>query len=143
MSEHEHENCIFCKILAKEIPCFKVYEDEKTLAFADINPIADGHTLVISKAHATNLLEIDPVDLAAVHQSSQKVAQGMMKALNPEGITVLQLNGEGANQIVMHYHVHLIPRDRATDGLSILEWEAEPGDMEFIQRTADKIQDAI
>ena len=143
MSELGQENCIFCKILAKEIPCFKVYEDEKTLAFADINPIANGHTLVISKAHAVNLLEIDPADLAAVHQASQKVAQGMMKALNPGGIAVLQLNGEGANQIVMHYHVHLIPRDRATDGLAILEWEAEPGDMELIKRTAYKIQDSI
>ena len=129
--------------MANEIPSFKVYEDEKTLAFADINPLADGHILVISKAHAANLLEIDPGDLAAVHKSCQKVAQGIMKALKPKGIAVLQLNGRGANQIVMHYHVHLIPRDRETDGLSMLDWEAVPGNMELIGKTADKIKDAI
>jgi len=143
MSRLESTDCIFCKIVAQKIPCFKVYEDARTLAFADINPVADGHTLVISKAHAENLLEIDPADLAAVHQASQKVASGIMKALRPAGIAVLQLNGKGANQIVMHYHVHLIPRDREKDGLTILEWEAEPGDMGIIQRTAEKIKEAV
>jgi histidine triad (HIT) family protein len=143
MSRSASADCIFCKIAAQKVPCFTVYEDERTLAFADINPIANGHTLVISKAHAENLLEIDPVDLAAVHKASQKVAAGIMKALKPAGIAVLQLNGKGANQIVMHYHVHLIPRDRETDGLSILEWEGAPGDMGLIKSAAEKIREAV
>jgi histidine triad (HIT) family protein len=143
MSEHSSAECIFCQIVAKKIPCFKIYEDERSLAFADINPLADGHILVIPKNHAVNLMEITPGDLAAVHQASQKVAQAITKSLKPAGITVLQLNGAGANQVVMHYHVHLIPRNRANDGLNILEWEAKPGNLKTIERVAKKVVDAM
>jgi histidine triad (HIT) family protein len=143
MSEHSSAECIFCQIVAKKIPCFKIYEDERSLAFADINPLSDGHILVIPKNHAVNLMEITPGDLAAVHQASQKVAHAMTKSLKPAGITVLQLNGAGANQVVMHYHVHLIPRNRPNDGLSILEWEAKPGNLKTIERVAKKIVDAM
>ena len=143
MSEHKVSECIFCQIVAKKIPCFKIYEDERTLAFADINPLADGHVLVISKNHAVNLMEITPGDLAAVHQASQKVAHAIMKSVKPGGITVLQLNGLGANQVVMHYHVHLIPRNRPNDGLDILEWESTAGNIKSIERVAKKIVDAM
>ncbi len=143
MTEQNQSECIFCQIVAKKIPCFKVYEDERTLAFSDINPLADGHTLVISKNHAVNLLEITPGDLAAVHQTSQKVAHAIMKSLKPAGIAVLQLNGAGANQVVMHYHVHLIPRNRPNDGLTVLEWEAKPGNMKAVERHYKKIVEAI
>jgi histidine triad (HIT) family protein len=143
MSEHSKAECIFCQIVAKKVPCSKLYEDERSLAFADINPLADGHTLVIPKKHTVNLLEITPGDLAAVHQASQKVANLIMKSLKPDGITVLQLNGAGANQIVMHYHVHLIPRNRPQDKLGILEWEAKPGNMKTIERVAKKIVEAM
>lgn len=137
------KDCIFCQIVAKKIPAFRIYEDERSLAFADINPLAEGHVLVIPKNHTPNLMEITPGDLAAVHQASQKVAAALMKAFKPGGITVLQLNGLGANQVVMHYHVHLIPRNRPKDGLSILEWEAKPGDMKAIDRMYKKLMDAF
>ena len=103
-------DCLFCKIVAGEIPCFKVYEDDDVLAFADISPLAHGHTLVIPKTHHENLFEMAPEALAAVHQASQKVAQGLKEGLGCPGLTVLQLNGRAANQVIMHYHVHLIPR---------------------------------
>lgn len=138
MSDVEKE-CIFCQIVARKIPCFKVYEDERTLAFADINPLVDGHILVISKNHAPNLMEITPGDLAAVHQASQRVASAIMRALNPGGVTILQLNGEGAGQTVMHYHVHVIPRNRPHDKLKVLEWESRAGNIKAIEKTANKI----
>lgn len=135
----EQKECIFCQIVAKKIPAFRIYEDERSLAFADINPLAEGHVLVIPKNHAVNLMEITPGDLAAVHQASQKVAQALMKVFKFAGITVLQLNGLGANQVVMHYHVHLIPRNRPKDGLTILEWEAKPGNMKAIEKMTRKL----
>jgi histidine triad (HIT) family protein len=95
MATPDTSDCIFCQIAAKKIPCVKVYEDERSLAFMDINPVADGHTLVIPKTHAENLMALTPGDLAAVHQASQKVAAAMMKSLEPKGIAVLQLNGRG------------------------------------------------
>jgi histidine triad (HIT) family protein len=139
----EQNECIFCQIVEGKVPAVVVYEDERTMAFADINPVSDGHILVIPKTHAENLLDITPGDLAAVHQASQKVARGMMEALKATGIAVVQLNGAGANQIVMHYHVHLIPRDRPKDKLKILEWASKPGNMKTIERWAKKIAEAI
>ena len=136
-------DCIFCKIVSGQIPCFKVYEDQMTLAFADINPLAPGHTLVIPKAHLANLMEMDKAHLDAVHRTSQKVAQAMTSALGAPGITVVQLNGRAANQVVMHYHVHLIPRDRETDGLDAFEWESVPGDMDQIKALTEKIKGAL
>lgn len=139
----EHKECVFCQIVAKKIPAFRIYEDERSLCFADINPLAEGHVLVIPKNHAVNLMEITPGDLAAVHQASQKVAQAMMKAFKPGGITMLQLNGPGANQVVMHYHIHLVPRNRPKDGLTILEWEAKPGDVKAIEKMTRKLVEAF
>jgi histidine triad (HIT) family protein len=138
-----NDDCIFCQIVAKKVPCFRIYEDERSLAFADINPLTDGHILVITKNHAVNLMEITPGDLAAVHQASQKVALAIMKALKPAGITMLQLNGLGANQVVMHYHLHLVPRNLPQDKLTILEWESKPGNMKHIEKVAGKIVAAI
>ncbi|KMY66958.1 hypothetical protein AAU61_13420 [Desulfocarbo indianensis] len=139
----EQKECIFCQIVEGKIPAIKIYEDERSLAFADINPLADGHTLVIPKTHTETLWEITPGDLAAVHQACQKVARGMKEALKAPGITVIQLNGAAANQVVMHYHVHLVPRDRGKDKLKVLEWEAKPGNMRTIEKLAKKITEAI
>ncbi len=136
-------DCIFCKIVAGEIPCHKVYEDEATLAFADIAPLNEGHCLVIPKAHSENLFQIPENDLAAVSRTVKKVAKALQKALGWPGLTVLQLNGRGANQVVMHYHTHLIPRDREQDGLDKLDWESSPGDQELVKAVAGKIRDAL
>ena len=137
------EDCIFCKIIKGEIPSFKVYEDEKVFAFEDINPISEGHTLIIPKKHAENLWEIPGEDLIAVHLASQKIVQAIRDSLNPTGVACLQLNGRGANQIVMHYHLHLVPRVSGGPELPISCWELNQGDMEAIKQTAEKIAAAI
>ena len=103
-------NNIFAKILRGELPCHKVYEDEKTLAFLDIMPRAPGHTLVLPKAPARNLLDIDPADLARVMQAAQKIAQAAVKVFGADGITVQQFNESAGGQVVFHLHVHVIPR---------------------------------
>jgi len=137
------EDCIFCKIVQGEIPSFKVYEDDNVLAFEDINPVSEGHTLVIPKNHAENLFEISSQDLAAVQAASQKVARAIKQALNPIGIAALQLNGRGVNQEVMHYHLHLVPRGGDAPPLPMTQWELKPGDMEAIKQTAEKIAAAM
>jgi histidine triad (HIT) family protein len=133
------EDCIFCKIVAGQIPCFRIYEDEKVLSFLDINPISEGHALVIPKAHAENLWEIPEQDLAVVHMASKKIIQTMKEVLNPEGVACLQLNGRGVNQVVMHYHLHLIPRIKGSEPLPVSSWELKPGDQDAIARLAQKI----
>jgi len=137
------EDCIFCKIIKGEIPSFKVYEDDKVFAFEDINPISDGHTLIIPKKHAANLWEISAEDLTSVHLASQKIIHAIKEVLNPTGVALLQLNGRGANQVVMHYHLHLVPRTGDAPELSITTWEFNEGDMDAIKQTAEKIAAAI
>jgi histidine triad (HIT) family protein len=133
------KNCIFCEIANRKIPCVKIYEDERTLAFADINPITSGHTLVIPKTHAVNLLDITPGDLAAVHQSCQRIGTAIMKAFKAPGLTMLQLSGAVAGQTVMHYHVHLIPRLGAKDKINAFAWPVKAGNMKTIEKNALKI----
>ncbi len=135
------QGCIFCKIAKGEIPAVKVYEDEKVLAFMDINPINDGHTLVIPKKHAENIFEISPEDLSEVISVAHKIARAIKNSLNPEGLTVVQLNGRVAGQVVPHFHVHLIPR-KEDDPLKI-SWMMIPGDMDKIKATAGKIKSIL
>jgi histidine triad (HIT) family protein len=136
------EDCIFCKIIKGDIPSFKIYENDKVLAFADINPITVGHTLIIPKNHSENLWEISDDDLTAVQLASKRIIQALKETLNPIGVAALQLNGRGANQIVMHYHLHLVPRDPEEPPLP-MNWEPKEGDMDLIQKSAEKIRSAI
>jgi histidine triad (HIT) family protein len=103
-------NNIFAKILRGELPCYKVYEDDKAIAFLDIMPRAPGHTLVLPKAAARNLLDVGADDLAHVAKVAQKVAKAAMTALGADGITVQQFNEGPGGQVVFHLHVHIIPR---------------------------------
>jgi histidine triad (HIT) family protein len=103
-------NNLFAKILRGELPCHKVYEDDKTLAFLDIMPRAPGHTLVLPKAAARNILDINPDDLAHVIKVAQKIAKAGMKAFEADGVTVQQFNESAGGQVVFHLHVHVIPR---------------------------------
>ncbi len=137
------DECIFCKIVKGEIPSSMVYQDDRVLAFADINPITTGHTLIIPKAHAENIWEMAPEDLTAIHLASKKVAEAMKSALDPDGIALMQLNGKGVNQVVMHYHLHLIPRPKGGPELTMTAWELKPGDMDAIKATAEKIMKAM
>ena len=102
---------IFAKIVRGEIPCAKVYEDAETLAFMDVFPQSRGHTLVVSKtSHARNLLDAEPETLGTLIAITQKVARGVVKALNPDGVVVTQFNGAPAGQTIFHLHFHIIPR---------------------------------
>jgi histidine triad (HIT) family protein len=103
-------NNIFAKILRGELPCYKVYEDDKAIAFLDIMPRAPGHTLVLPKAAARNLLDVGADDLAHVAKVAQKIAKAAMTALGADGITVQQFNEGPGGQVVFHLHVHIIPR---------------------------------
>ena len=103
------QNNIFAKILRKEIPCTKVYEDDLTLAFMDIMPQVAGHTLVIPKEPAVTLLDLSDAGASNLIQKVKLVASAVKKGLNSEGITLFQLNGEGAGQTVPHIHFHVMP----------------------------------
>lgn len=131
-------NCIFCKIVSGTIPCFRVYEDAATLAFLDINPINPGHTLVIPRHHAPNLVASDERDLAAVMATARRVAAGIEKVLAPHGMNLLQANGPGAAQSVMHFHLHIIPRV-AGDDLK-MNWALQPGDKAALAGLAERIR---
>ena len=104
------QNNIFAKILRGELPCHKVYEDEHALAFLDIMPRAPGHTLVLPKAPARNLLDVEPSDLAYTMQVAQKIARAAVTVFGADGITVQQFNESAGGQVVFHLHVHVIPR---------------------------------
>jgi histidine triad (HIT) family protein len=103
-------NNIFAKILRGELPSHKVYEDERAFAFLDIMPRAPGHTLVIPKAPARNILDVTPDDLAYVMTVAQKIARTAMKVFSADGVTVQQFNEPAGGQVVFHLHVHVIPR---------------------------------
>lgn len=112
------DDCIFCKITRDEVPSFRVYEDDDTLAFLDIHPVIPGHTLVIPKTHATNIFDIDPASWAAVCKTVRKTAIALEDALGCDGVNLMMNNREHAGQIVGHPHIHLIPRFKG-DGLTL------------------------
>lgn len=103
-------NNIFAKILRGELPCYKVYEDDKCLAFLDIMPRMPGHTLVLPKSPVRNLLDASADDIAPVMKAAQKIAKAAMTAFGAEGITIQQFNEGAGGQVVFHLHVHVIPR---------------------------------
>ena len=133
-------DCIFCKIVRGELPSYKVYEDEKTLAFLDINPVNAGHTLVVPKKHSHNIFDIAPEDWAAVTESARKIAIAIEKGLQTDGVNIGMNNREHAGQLVDHPHLHVIPRFKS-DGLKLmpqrkyLDHEAE--------QAAEKIRAAL
>jgi histidine triad (HIT) family protein len=129
--------CIFCKIVAGAIPCFKLFEDEHSLAFMDINPGNEGHALAIPKAHHPDVYSMPPALLGAVAQTAQRVAVAVQKALAPDGLNLVQANGKGAEQSVFHFHLHVLPR-RVGDELK-LNWGHRAGDMARIKELHAKI----
>lgn len=137
-SDQVAENCIFCKIVAGELPCHELYSDEHTLAFMDINPAADGHSLVIPKIHSANLFETSNRHFVHVIDVVQKVAVATQKALKPDGLNIAQANGPGAAQSVMHFHFHVLPRTM-NDNLK-MNWEIVPGEQERIAGFTEQIR---
>ncbi|MBC8338092.1 MAG: HIT family protein [Rhodospirillales bacterium] len=135
---HLDEDCIFCKIIRGEIPCFKVFDNDDVLAFLDVNPIAEGHALVIPKHHDKDILESPAEWTGKVFAAAGKVARAVQKTLNPDGLNIVQANGPGAKQSVFHLHVHVVPR-AMDDGLT-MNWELVPGDMDALGKLADRIK---
>jgi len=133
-------NCLFCKIVAGEIPATKIYEDEKSLAFLDIMPASYGHTLVIPKEHHANFDEVTPEVLCQTISCAQKVGRAVKSALDLEGYNVDIHNGEVAGQSVQHLHIHIIPRHK-DDGLLLFpRSKYQDGEMEEI---AGKIREQV
>jgi histidine triad (HIT) family protein len=132
------EDCIFCKIIAGEIPSFKLYEDDATLAFMDINPASDGHALVIPKEHASDVHTVSKEAIANTVITAKKIASAVEKTVAPGGINLVQCNGEAAGQSVFHFHMHVLPR-RDGDELK-MNWGLKPGDMDAIGTLAEKIK---
>jgi histidine triad (HIT) family protein len=133
-------NNIFAKILRGEIPCHKVYEDEKVFAFLDIMPRAPGHTLVLPKAPARNILDVAPDDLAHVVKAAQKIAQVAMRVFDADGITIQQFNEPAGGQVVFHLHVHVIPRK---DGVTLKPPASFKEDPAVLKEQAEKLKAAL
>jgi histidine triad (HIT) family protein len=131
-------DCLFCKIIAGEIPGTIVAEDDRTVAFMDINPATRGHALVVPRRHAADLGEVDPDDLAAVVQAAQRLAIRGRAALGADGVNLINAWGSAAWQTVFHLHIHVIPR-YADDPLK-LPWTPAPGDEAEIAAAADALR---
>jgi histidine triad (HIT) family protein len=131
-------DCLFCKIVAGEVPAEFVAQDERTVAFMDINPATRGHALVIPRRHAKDLHEIDPEDLAATALAAQRLAATARERLGADGVNLINSCGSAAWQTVFHFHIHVIPR---YDGDPLrLPWTPAPGDREQIARAAAQLR---
>ena len=131
---HANPECVFCKIVAGQIPAARVYEDDACLAFMDIAPLQLGHTLLIPKRHYERLSDMPAEDMARLGQAMPRLARAVLAATNAEGLNLYQTNGEAAGQVVPHVHFHFIPRT-AGDGLGFrwLRRDYAPGEMEKYQ----------
>lgn len=131
-------DCVFCRIVARQIPATVVHEDEHALAFMDIGQVNPGHVLVALKAHAENLYALDEAQAAAVFRTAARVARAIRAAFEPEGLSVYQANGKSAGQTVFHFHVHLVPRHEG-DGMS-LAWPVKNPPREKLEEHASRIR---
>lgn len=135
------EDCIFCKIIAGEIPSSKVYEDEQVLAFLDISQVTSGHTLVVPKEHFRNMLEMDGEAAGQLFACIPTIARKVMKATDAKGMNIINNNEEIAGQTVFHTHVHLAPRYTEDDDLNVIFVAHEP-DFPALAALAEKISNA-
>ena len=133
-------NNIFAKILRGEFPCYKVYENDHVLAFLDIMPRVTGHTLVIPKAPARNILDISADDFAHVARGAHKIARAAMKAFEADGITVQQFSEPAGGQVVFHLHMHVMPRH---DGIALLPPASRKEDGKVLEANAAKLMAAL
>ena len=133
-------DCLFCKIIAGEVPSDKVYEDDIALAFLDINPNNPGHTLVIPKEHSTNIFDIDENILSHLATVNKKIAIAQKEALGAEGVNVYANNERAAGQVVFHTHIHIIPRYEKDD---YKVWSGNPENAKNNPEVADKLKKAL
>jgi histidine triad (HIT) family protein len=132
------DGCVFCKVVAGEIPAAKVYEDDAVVAFLDIGPISDGHTLVIPKQHCTKVHECDPQVLSALAARLGKIAKAVVEAMGADGYNVLANNGRAAGQVVEHLHFHIIPR-KTGDGV-LTQWPSYQYEKGQVEKIAARIR---
>lgn len=133
--------CVFCEIVAGDAPAYRVFEDERTLAFLDAAPATHGHTLVVPKAHRETVTEMDTALVTAVFRTVRRVASAIEETFDPDGLTVVQSNGEAAGQDVFHAHVHVVPRWE--DDEVTLRWEPAALPDERAKRVATAIRDQL
>jgi histidine triad (HIT) family protein len=131
------EDCIFCAIVAGDVPSYDVYEDDDVLAFLDANPVAEGHTLVIPKPHRERFTDLDAAETAAVFDAAREVAGAVEDTFEPDGYNLFQTNGAAAGQEVFHSHVHVVPRNEGDD----VTLGFEPGDLD--EERAERVQAAL
>lgn len=138
------QNCIFCKIIAGEIPAAKVYENEHVLAFLDISQVTEGHTLVIPKKHEKDIYELSDESAQHVFQAVPKIARAIKKQFKPIGINLLNNNEAPAGQSVFHYHIHILPRYSGNEGFGIT-WKTNNDKYtpENLNEIAKRIADGI
>jgi len=134
-------DCVFCRIVARQIPATVVHEDEHTLAFMDLGQVNPGHVLVTVKAHADSLYALDDAQARAVLPAAARIARAIRDAFKPAGLSVYQANGKAAGQTVFHYHVHLVPRHDA-DGMA-LTWPVKNPPREQLEEYAAKIRASL
>src|SRR5437773_7515655 len=139
MTAYDPDN-IFAKILRGEFPCYKVYEDDHVLAFLDIMPRSSGHTLVIPKAPARNILDVSPEDFAHVARGAHRIAAAAMQAFNADGITVQQFNEAAGGQVVFHLHMHVMPRQ---NGIALLPPASRKEDPKVLEDEATALIAAL
>ncbi len=139
MAAYDPDN-IFARILKGEIPSTRIYEDDAVVAFLDVMPQANGHTLVLPKAPSRNLLDADPATFAPLMAAVQKVARAVKTAMNADGITIIQFNEPAAGQTVFHLHVHVIPR---YEGVPLKPHTGDMEDMAVLTANAEKIKQAL
>ena len=134
-------NCVFCRIVARQIPATVVHEDEDTIAFMDLGQVNPGHVLVTLKAHVENVFGLEPKQAAAVSVTAARLARAIRAAYAPHGLSVYQANGSAAGQTVLHYHVHLVPRYEG-DGMA-LSWPVKNPPREKLEEYAAKIRSSL
>jgi histidine triad (HIT) family protein len=139
MSTYDNQN-IFAKILRGEIPCTKVYEDEHTIAFMDIMPQADGHTLIVPKNPSVNLLDADAATFGPLFTTVQKIARAVKQGMGADGVVITQFNEAAAGQTVFHLHVHVIP---CWEGVALRKHSGAMADSALLQAHAEKIKAAL
>jgi histidine triad (HIT) family protein len=133
--------CIFCRLIAGELPTAKVFEDELTLAFMDMGQLNPGHTLIAVKRHAATLLDLTLDEAAAAMRTAYIVAHAVKTAFNPPGITLLQANGKEGGQTVFHFHMHVVPR-HGNDGIA-LSWPRKDPPLELLETYAEQLRQAM
>lgn len=133
--------CIFCRLVAGEIPSARVYEDAQTLAFMDLGQVNPGHVLVAIKRHAATLLDLTPDEAAAMMHTAHRVALAVREAFDPPGLTLLQANGKEGDQTVFHCHMHVVPRHR-DDGIT-LSWPRKDPPAALLEEYAARLREAI